>query len=136
MKPHVKSGAMMTPREIALGYLDAFSSGDPAQVASYVSADFENKQMTALGENCTGRLAYQEKLKDFLSDFQKLCYTPEQIIEQGNHVAVAYHMQAEEKGKPITIHGVMMMTISDGLIQRRSDYWDGLSYLRQGGQAP
>ena len=123
----------MTSHEIALSYLNAFSSGNPDAVASHVSEDFENNQVGLLGTGCKGRKVYRRKLVDFLTTFQNIRYTPEDFIDDGDRVAVAYRMNAEDNSRPIEIHGVMMITISNGLISVRSDYWDGLSYLKQTG---
>lgn len=124
-------GCQVTPSELALSYLSAFSGGDPDTIVSYVSEDFENNQISELGISCKGREVYRDRLGDFLKTFSELCYTPEEVIENGDRVAVAYRMNAKENDHPIEIRGVMLMVISDGLISRRNDYWDGISYQRQ-----
>ena len=53
----------------------------------------------------------------------------------GDRVAAAYAMRARCKGRPFEIRGVFRMTIADGLITHRTDYFDSLSFLRQTGQA-
>lgn len=123
----------MTPREIALNYLKAFSSGDPDVVASHVTEDFANNQMGVLGMCFTGRELYRQKLKGFLGNFRNLEYVAEDVIVEGNRVVIAYRMLTESNQNAIDIHGVMVITISDGLVSVRSDYWDGLSYLKQAG---
>ena len=45
-------------------------------------------------------------------------------------------MTATSDDHPIDIRGVMVMIIGDGLIQRRTDYWDALTFLRQTAPAP
>ncbi len=121
----------MTPREIALSYLEAFSSGEPEQIVAHVSEGFQNNQMGEIGSGCTGRDVYRSKLKDFLSTFKNLHYTVEDVICEGNRVAVSYQMNAEDQGRPIETHGVMLITTSGDLIDVRSDYWDGLTYFKQ-----
>ena len=44
-------------------------------------------------------------------------------------------MRARVDGTPIEIGGVMRLTVTDGLIERRVDYFDSLTFLRQTGQA-
>lgn len=121
----------MTPREIALSYLEAFSSGEPDQIVAHVSENFQNNQMGLIGSGCTGRDIYRQKLKGFLSTFKNLRYTVEDVICEDNRVAVSYQMNAEDQGRPIETHGVMIITISGDLIDVRSDYWDGLTYFKQ-----
>ncbi len=123
----------MTSREIALSYLNAFSSGDPDAVAAYVSENFENNQIGLLGTGCKGRDEYRRRLAGYLGTFQNIQYTPEDIIHDGDRVAIAYRMTAQDNDRSIEIYGVMLITISDGLVSVRSDYWDGLSYLQQVG---
>ena len=121
----------MTPREIALSYMSAFSTGDPNAVADHVAEDFLNDQVGLIGDGCRGREAYRERLKGFLSTFQDLQYTPEKVVEEDGSVAIAYRMTAIDQGRPLDIRGVMMITIADGKVAVRSDYWDGLTYQKQ-----
>ena len=123
----------MTSREIALNYLNAFSSGNPDAVAACVSENFENNQIGLLGTGCKGRDVYRRRLAGYLGTFRNIQYTAEDIIHDNDRVSIAYRMNAEDNDRPIEINGVMLITISDGLISVRSDYWDGLSYLKQVG---
>ena len=54
-------------------------------------------------------------------------------IVEGNRVAVRYRMTANCAGHPIDIPGVMLFEIDDGLVARRTDVWDSLTFLRQTG---
>ena len=93
--------------------------------------DFENIQMSALGDGCTGRAVYERKLADFLASFDDLRYEIEDVIAEDDKVAVAYRMSAVADGSPIDLRGAMLITVENGLIARRVDYWDGVTYLRQ-----
>ncbi|MFT5134296.1 MAG: ketosteroid isomerase-like protein [Gammaproteobacteria bacterium] len=121
----------MTARELVQSYLSSFDSGDPAEIASHVSEDFENDQVGELGVACRGREIYQQRLAGFLGTFKNLHYSVEEIIEADNRAAVTYTMRAIDKDRPIEIRGVMIVFVQDGLITKRSDYWDGLSYQKQ-----
>lgn len=123
----------MTGGELVSSYLASFTSADPEVIVSHVCEEFENNQVGLLGTNCTGRETYRRRLKGFLENFKNLRYTIEEIIEADDRVAVAYKMNAEDNRRPIEIQGAMFFTIQDGLISRRNDYWDGLSYLKQAG---
>lgn len=120
---------------VAESYLASFATGDPEAIAAHVSEDFRNEHTSALGEPCRGRASYRERLAGFLERFEGLVYEPEEILVAGDRVAAAYVMRARYKGKPIEIRGVFRMTIVDGLVTHRCDYFDSLSFLRQTGQA-
>ncbi len=121
----------MTPCEIALSYLSSFSTGDPDAVAAHVSEDFHNNQVGLIGDGCRGRATYRQRLNGFLSTFKNLQYTPEKVIDRDGDVAIAYCMTATDNGHPLEIHGVMIITVIDGKVAARSDYWDGLTYRKQ-----
>jgi ketosteroid isomerase-like protein len=120
--------------EVAASYLAAFASGDPDQVARHVSADFVNEHTSALGSGCVGRDEYRRRLPGFLASFPELAYEVEQLIADGDRVAAAYRMTASPPEGPVDIRGVMVIEVSEGLVARRTDYWDSLTYLRQTGQ--
>jgi len=60
---------------------------------------------------------------------------PEDLVADGDRVAAAYTMHATNDGHPITIRGVMWIAVRDGLVAKRTDYWDSLTFLRQTGKA-
>tara|TARA_R110002033_G_scaffold25455_7_gene58792 strand:+ start:856 stop:1257 length:402 start_codon:yes stop_codon:yes gene_type:complete len=126
----------VTPLEIALAYLDSFASGDPDRVAAWVTEDFRNDQMGALGNRFQGKSQYRERLAGFLERFAGLSYTPCDPFATGNRVALPYRMTATDAGHQIAIDGVMIITIRDQLVCARVDYWDGLTYLQQMEMAP
>jgi len=122
---------VVTPLEVALGYIAAFSSGDPDQVAARVTEDFANNQMGVLGNRFTGRDLYRTRLVGFLKQFEGISYAVASPIVQGNIVAAPYVMTATDAGRPLRIEGVMMITVEGDLVAQRDDYWDGLTYFRQ-----
>ena len=117
----------MTNSDIVRSYLNAFASGDPETVASHVTDDFENIQVGLLGTGCSGADTYRERLSGFLGAFTNLKYDVEDLIVDGDKVAAAYKMTFTDNGRPMAIDGVMVITIRDGQIAIRKDYWDGLS---------
>lgn len=121
------------PTEVALAYLASFSSGDPERVVAWVTDDFANNQMGALGSRFKGRDLYRERLRAFLGRFRGLRYAPGATVSEGRHVVVPYVMTATDEGQPISIDGIMLITVHEGLVSARADYWDGLSYCQQMG---
>jgi ketosteroid isomerase-like protein len=121
----------MSASEVVLSYLESFSTGEPGLVASHVTEDFENNQMGVLGQCFVGQNLYLERLTGFLGVFTDLKYITEEIICDGNKVAIAYRMTANVDGCGINIPGVMTITLRKGMICKRNDYWDGLTYQKQ-----
>ena len=121
----------MSNADIALSYLNAFATGDPATVAGHVTDNFENIQVGLLGTGCSGADTYRDRLAGFLGAFTNLKYDVEELIVDGDKVAAAYKMTFTDNGRPMEIEGVMIMTIRDGKIAVRKDYWDGLSHIKQ-----
>ena len=121
----------MTNSDIVRSYLNSFSTGDPATVAGHVTDDFENIQVSLLGTGCTGADTYRQRLAGFLGTFEALRYDIEELIVEGDHVAAAYKMTFTDSERPMEIEGVMILTMRDGKIAVRKDYWDGLSHLKQ-----
>lgn len=136
MRNHVASDAETQNLASARAYLAAFSTGDPNAIADKVAEDFVNDQPGELASGCRGREVYRQKLAGFLAAFEGLTYTIDMLFGEGNYACAAYTMRAKSDGYPIEIRGVMVLTLRDGLIAKRSDYWDGLSYLRQVGKVP
>jgi len=120
--------------EVVGSYLRSFASGDPDQVARHVTENFVNEHTAALGSGCVGRDEYRRRLPGFLASFPALEYEIEQLIVDGDRVAAAYRMTATPAQGPVDIRGVMVIEVRDGLVTRRTDYWDSLTFLRQTGQ--
>jgi ketosteroid isomerase-like protein len=136
---------MATPREIVTTYLASFATGDPDAVATCVTEDFVNEHLSELGTGCVGRDEYRRRLPGFLATFMGARYTVVELAEilhsadtsgRGSAGAVArYRFEATYEGTPIDIPGVMWFDVRDGLVARRTDLWDSLTFLRQTGQA-
>ena len=124
--------------EVARSYLASFATGDADAVAAHVAPGFVNEHASALGSGCVGRDEYRSRLPGFIASFPGLRYDVQSVIadEASGSVAVEYRMTATSDDRPIDIRGVMVMTVEAGLLTRRTDYWDGLTFLRQIDQAP
>jgi ketosteroid isomerase-like protein len=122
----------VTAAEVVAAYLGAFASSDPDQVAQWVTEDFVNEHTAVLGGGCTGRDEYRRRLPGFLGSFVDLVYEVEEIVAEGSAATAAYTMCAKWQGTdPIEIRGVQRFTIRDGLVAKRTDYWDSLQFLLQ-----
>ncbi|OHV28602.1 hypothetical protein CC117_30290 [Parafrankia colletiae] len=101
------------------------NAADPDAVAACVTEDFRNEHASPAGRASTGRAAYRQRLPGFLAAFPQLRYTPEAPpIAAGDRVAVPYLMTAMLPGGPLRVRGLWLVTIRNGLIAERVDYWD------------
>jgi ketosteroid isomerase-like protein len=136
---------VVSPREIVCTYLASFATGDPDAVAVCVTADFVNEHLSELGTGCAGRDEYRRRLDGFLSMFVGARYSVVDLAEiersagdpeqASGGVVVRYRFEATCEGAPIDIPGMMWFDVRDGLVARRTDLWDSLTFLRQTGQA-
>jgi ketosteroid isomerase-like protein len=121
---------------VARSYLASFASGDPVAIAAHVAPEFVNDHASALGSSCVGRDEYLNRLPQILASLPGLRYDVVSVIGHGDAVAVEYRLTATSDDHPVDIRGVMVMTVRDSLITRRTDYWDGLTFLHQTAAAP
>ena len=142
IRPHANVGTVAqvdTRGEIVSTYLASFATGDPDAVAACVTADFVNEHLSELGSGCHGRDEYRRRLPGFLSTFEGARYTiltrAEIATPGAGDVVVRYRFEATFEGTAIDIPGVMWFDVSDGLVARRTDLWDSLTFLRQTGQS-
>jgi ketosteroid isomerase-like protein len=116
-----------TAKDVALAYVASFASGDPDEICALVAAGFVSEHTSALGHGCVGKDAYRSHLPAFLEQFPGLRYEVEDALAEGDQVAVFYVMSAEG----VELRGAFHLWVEDGLVARRIDYWDSLTYLRQ-----
>jgi ketosteroid isomerase-like protein len=124
---------------VAGAYLDALGGEDPDAVAELVDADFVNEHLSALGSGCTGRDEYRRRLPGFFDSLPERSYQLVDAIatarDGGSDVVVRYRLTARVDGHRVDLGGMMWIAVRGGRITRRIDCWDGLTFLRQTGQA-
>lgn len=123
----------MDVRAVVEGYLAALSAADVARVLDHVADDFHNEHTSSLGSSSHGRDEYRSRLPGFLAQFAALHYEVVDTIVEGDRASVRYRLTANFDGHPLDIPGVMLFEVRDGLITRRTDVWDSLTFLRQTG---
>lgn len=129
------SAVAQSAADICRGYLEAFSTGQPDNVAAFVTDDFINEHTAALGGGCVGIDEYRKRLPGFLASMPGLRYDIEDVVAEGDHVFAAYTLRTTVNDKPIAVRGVMRFVVRDGRIAHRIDYWDSLVFQRQAGMA-
>ena len=132
--------------DAALAYLGALGGTDPAAVAALVSDDFRNEHHAELGSGCVGREEYASRLPGFFAAFPDRHYDVVETAvgasvddaggEATAEVIVNYRFGADAEVVRLDIPGVMWISVRDGLVSRRLDCWDSLTYHRQTGTVP
>jgi len=133
-----------TDVRVALDYVAALGGTDPAHVAELVSEDFRNEHHAELGSGCVGREEYSRRLPGFFATFPNRRYEVTETAvgslvgdaRDGSEVVVRYRFGADVESTRIDIPGVMWISVRDGLVARRLDCWDSLTYHRQTGTVP
>lgn len=125
---------IVTAAELVRSYLAAFAGADADAIAAHVADGFVNQHAAALGQGSTGRDEYRRRLPGFLASFRGLRYDDVEVIGDGPRLAATYRLRATVDGHEVEVPGVMVFEVADGSIQRRTDYWDALTFLRQTGQ--
>ena len=121
------------PGEICRAYLEAFATGDADVVTALVTEDFVNEHTAALGSGCEGRDEYARRVPGFLRSMPGLRYDVEDVIVDGDRVVATYTLRTHSNGRDIAVRGAMRFVVRDGLIAKRTDYWDSLVFQRQAG---
>jgi steroid delta-isomerase-like uncharacterized protein len=115
-------------------YLAALNAHDADAVAACVAEDFVNEHTSSMGQSRKGRAEYRAALTGFLENFGDLRYAPEDFLVDGESAAVPYVMtflMRSAGDRPVRVRGVFVFTVADGLITRRTDYWDSGEVQRQ-----
>ena len=126
---------MTDPAGVVRSYLASFAGRDPDVIAAHVADGFVNDHASVLGTRSEGRPEYRRRLPSFLEQMADLRYDVTQVVTEGRWVAAAYDLTATADGHPVAVRGLMLCEVVDGLIVRRTDYWDSLGFLRQTGAA-
>jgi len=139
----VKSGADVggerSDLSVALEYVAALGGDDPERVTDLVAEGFRNEHHAELGSGCVGRDEYASRLPGFFSSFPNRRYEVTETsvgtligdARDGAEVIVRYRFGADVGEHRIDIPGVMWISVRDGLVTRRLDCWDSLTFFRQ-----
>ena len=123
----------MSPAEVCRSYLASFATADPAEVVGHVTDDFVNEHTAALGTGCAGKDEYARRVPNFLASMPGLRYEVEDVVADGERVVAAYTLHTHVNERDVAVRGVMRFQVRDGLIAKRTDYWDSLVFQQQAG---
>jgi predicted ester cyclase len=119
--------------DVCLAYLAAFATADADQVVRMVTDDFVNEHTAALGSGCQGKLEYARRVPGFLASMPGLRYEVEDVIADGDRVAVAYTLHTDVNDRHVAVRGVMRFRVEGERVAHRTDYWDSLVFQQQAG---
>ena len=122
-----------SPSALCRSYLASFAGGDIDAITGHVTADFVNEHTAALGSGCEGKDEYARRVPNFLASMPQLRYEVEDVVADGDKVVAAYTLHTHVNERDVAVRGVMRFVVRDGLIAKRTDYWDSLVFQRQAG---
>jgi steroid delta-isomerase-like uncharacterized protein len=118
---------------------DAYNRHDPAAVARLYAADGTHEDI-AQGRPKTGPDEIAAGLGKFFGWFPDAHWEPQVGILADGREAVTYLLTATlqgqmgpfvPRGQRISLRGVHVLDLRDGLIKRSEDYWDAASFQKQ-----
>jgi steroid delta-isomerase-like uncharacterized protein len=119
---------------------DSYNRHDPAAVAALYAADATHEDI-AQGRPKTGPDEIAAGLGKFFGWFPDVLWEPQSaILGADGREAITYLLTATlqaqmgpvaPRGQKISLRGVHVLDLRDGLIRRSEDYWDAASFQRQ-----
>ena len=119
---------------------DAYNRHDAAAVARLYAPDGSHEDV-AHGRPRLGPGAIADGLRRFFGWFPDARWEPSlRIADRRGAVAVTYLLTATlqqpmgpiaARGQPLSLRGVQVLHLRDGLISRSEDYWDAATFHRQ-----
>ncbi len=138
------SATTRTPAEVARAAFDAVISKDPSGIVA-VGAPGYVDDFVAIGE-IRGQEAIRAFFSELFAAFPDFEMAVDQIVADDTAAAVQWHAAGTFTGGPfqgilptghrVTIRGVDVMRITDGLIQHNTIYYDGAAFACQIGMLP
>jgi steroid delta-isomerase-like uncharacterized protein len=139
-------GALMTPDELKdltrRFFAEVWNAGDESAIDRYIAAD-------AAGNDPTfgaGREMFRQQWRRWHAAFPDLHFAVEDVIADGDQVLARWTLTGTHTGAPflgveaqgtaISVGGMSLDRIADGMIAAGFDGWDELGLWRQLGKLP
>lgn len=118
----------------AKDYAAAWSSGDPARLASFYTA--EGSLVVNEGEPAVGRGAVEATARDFMTAFPDMAVELVRLEREGDRVVFYWHWTGTNTGPggnggAVDLTGYERWTLEDGLIAESRGHYDEAEYRRQ-----
>ena len=114
---------MLSPKQVVLGWVEAFNRADVDALAAMYAADATNHQVVT--EPVAGRPAILAMFHREFAAAEMVCIV-EQVFEDGEWAILEWK-------DPQGLRGCGFFHVVKGLIHFQRGYWDQLSFLRQQG---
>lgn len=135
---------MGTPAETASAFFDALAKKDLNAAMDFTAEDSVD-DFVAIGE-FRGKRAIREFFEELLTAFADFEITVDRIVGDSETAVVQWRAMGTFSGgqfqgihpthKNVSLRGVDVMEISDGLVRHNTIYYDGASFARQVGLLP
>lgn len=131
-------------RAVAYRMIEAWNSHDPQQVAALHSLDYIGTDVAARAP-LHGRVAARRHYVHFLRAFPDLTIYVDSVLVDGDEAVIVWRTQGTHRnsllnvppsGRRISVSGVSIMTIKNGLVARSNRIWDVAGFLRGVGLLP
>lgn len=124
--------------------LDAWNAHDVEGVVTLYAPDYEGVDVGEAAPQ-RGIPGIREHVEQYLSAFPDLEFTREETVVQDDRVALSWTargthrgplMRIPPTGRPVTLHGIMLLTVQDRKVTRGLYMWDVAGLLRGIGLLP
>jgi steroid delta-isomerase-like uncharacterized protein len=131
-------------KEVIRQVVAAWNSHDPAHVAAHYTEDCYGMDV-AIARPQIGRAGVQGMFAAYYQAFPDLTITEDDMIVDGDHVALFWTAHATHlgpilnippSGRPVTARGVNRLVLQDGLVCETLTIWDVAGMLRGMGLLP
>lgn len=116
-------GNTLEPREIVMGWVEAFNEGDADAATAFYSRDAVNHQVAE--EPVEGRENIRAMFKADFDQHEMVCIV-ENLFQDGEWAILEWR-------DPLGLRGCGFFKIQNGKIVFQRGYWDKLSFLKQHG---
>jgi steroid delta-isomerase-like uncharacterized protein len=124
--------------------MEAWNTYDVERLASFYALDYEGLDINdAVPQR--GPQGIQRMVKRYRDAFPDVQFTAEEVIVQGERVALVWTAQGTHQGRlmnipptgrQVTVRGVSVLTVKDGQVRRGLYIWDLAGLLRGIGLLP
>ena len=119
-----------TVTNVARSYSQAWANRDPDAIAALHTAD-SVFHLHNVAEPFVGREAICAAATGFLADSPDLAFEPMRVRLGEDHFVSEYVMRGTRDGRQFACHGTDVITVKDGLVERKDSYIDWIAYQRQ-----
>jgi len=129
---------------LANNFINAWNSHSIDALVSFYAPNYEGMDV-GQPEKVRGVEGVQQSLTRYLQAFPDIHFTTEDILIRGSTIALVWQAQGTHQGilmhipptdRKVTVRGVSLLTVQNGLIVKASYIWDVAGMLRGIGLLP